>query len=237
MKTFVWSCAFNGLEAEGIGRSKKEAKAAAAKFLKEQLDLDSLPQPGEKKRKSPATNQKGPQPFSKKKKTDFPPRHFFPGQFPADQPDGCFADNANEEGGVGGLPPCPPMNYGPGPIFYSRLSKLDRNVIRKHKEIYPGEAELAIILELVGDTEEAMKLVAEEIGKEVNEEPGQDTSNRLKQHFQARCKLSVSSEVHKQYSLARQFRMFTYFVRGSIQFDWIGLSKKVCYYLYEVTLF
>ena len=28
MKTFVWSCAFNGLEAEGIGRSKKEAKAA-----------------------------------------------------------------------------------------------------------------------------------------------------------------------------------------------------------------
>ena len=33
-------------------------------------------------------------------------------------------------------------------VFCSRLSKLDRYVIRKHKEIYPTEAELSVILQV-----------------------------------------------------------------------------------------
>jgi hypothetical protein len=54
------------------------------------------------------------------------------------------------------------------PIFCSRLSKLDRYVIKKHKDIYPDESELTSILELVNDTEKSMRMVAEQVSHFVN---------------------------------------------------------------------
>ena len=42
--------------------------------------------------------------------------------------------------------------------FMSRLSKLDRYVIKKHTEIYPSETNLKRILKLVSDVEETMKV-------------------------------------------------------------------------------
>ena len=45
MKTFVWHCSFNNLVAQGTGRSKKEAKVAAAKAIRDALDYDKLPPP------------------------------------------------------------------------------------------------------------------------------------------------------------------------------------------------
>jgi hypothetical protein len=198
MKTFVWACAFNGLESEGTGRSKKEAKAAAAKALKQQLDFDSLPQPGDKKRKSMASPA-GPAPFQKKKKVpDFAQRqfqpqnfgNFFPGPpvpfgvYPAPngadmmnpQFDGFYSDAANDD-----LhncnPAAPPVNFGYAvPMFNSRLSKLDKYVIKKHTEIYPEQSELSVILQLVKDTEECMKHVADDLNKPGEEPDSQEAA-------------------------------------------------------------
>ena len=47
--------------------------------------------------------------------------------------------------------------------YKSRLSKLDRYVIKKHKDIYPTEKELSFILQLVTNTEEGIKKVAETV--------------------------------------------------------------------------
>ena len=187
MKTFIWSCNFNGLEAQGVGRSKKDAKLAAAKSLKEQLDLDSLPQPVEKKRKTPATPQQSQQFHKKKKLHEFPPRqfppnfgNFFPGPPGPPGPDGFFADIQGDEGAAAlePAPRGPPMNfgYGGGPVFCSRLSKLDRYVIRKHKDIYPTEPELNLLLGLIRDVEEVMRLVAKAIDKK-NEEAGAEANS------------------------------------------------------------
>ena len=63
MKTFVWHCSFNSLVAQGTGRSKKEAKVAAAKAIRDALDYDSLPPPpsfqssAERKRRKEDNNQ------------------------------------------------------------------------------------------------------------------------------------------------------------------------------------
>lgn len=46
--------------------------------------------------------------------------------------------------------------------FMSRLSKLDRYVIKRHTEIYPKDQQLNSILGLVGDVEQAMKQVSSE---------------------------------------------------------------------------
>lgn len=43
MRTFVWHCTFNDLVSQGIGPSKKEAKLAAAKAIKDALDYENLP--------------------------------------------------------------------------------------------------------------------------------------------------------------------------------------------------
>jgi hypothetical protein len=199
MKTFVWTCSFNGIEAEGMGRSKKEAKVAAAKALKQQIDLEALPPAEEKKRKMPAPG--GGAPFQKKKKMhDFggqrqfgnfyqgPPQPIVPFGTPGPiveghsdymnpQFDGFHSDVPKEKLTVGmfeNMHFMPPMSYGvggPGPIFCSRLSKLDRYVIRKHKDIYPSEAELSVILGLVRDSEESMRQVAETINKANEETP------------------------------------------------------------------
>ena len=49
--------------------------------------------------------------------------------------------------------------------FMSRLSKLDRYVIKRHTEIYPSEDHLKGVLKLVSDVEEVMKSVSEEWNK------------------------------------------------------------------------
>ena len=67
MKTFVWTCNFHGLEAQGVGRSKKEAKIAAAKALKDQIDVAALPPVSEKKRKAPPARE-AQSPSQKKKR-------------------------------------------------------------------------------------------------------------------------------------------------------------------------
>jgi len=51
LRRFVWTCSFNSLEAHGAGRSKKEAKVAAATELKRNLDFSSLPPIVEKKKR------------------------------------------------------------------------------------------------------------------------------------------------------------------------------------------
>ena len=53
--------------------------------------------------------------------------------------------------------------------YRSRLSKLDRYVIKKHKDIYPIEKELSFILQLVTNTEESIKKVAETVNALENE--------------------------------------------------------------------
>ena len=53
--------------------------------------------------------------------------------------------------------------------YRSRLSKLDRYVIKKHKDVYPIEKELSFILQLVTHTEESLKKVAETINALENE--------------------------------------------------------------------
>lgn len=73
MKTFVWHCSFNNLVAQGTGRSKKEAKVAAAKAIRDALDYDSLPPPpnfhasAERKRRKEDNNHL-PQGNGKKKR-------------------------------------------------------------------------------------------------------------------------------------------------------------------------
>ena len=47
--------------------------------------------------------------------------------------------------------------------YRSRLSKLDRYVIKKHRDVYPREKDLSFILQLVTHTEEGLKKVAESI--------------------------------------------------------------------------
>merc|ERR1712020_731757 len=73
MKTFVWHCSFNNLVAQGTGRSKKEAKVAAAKAIRDALDYDKLPPPpnfhtsAERKRRK-EDNNPPPQGNGKKKR-------------------------------------------------------------------------------------------------------------------------------------------------------------------------
>merc|ERR1712110_1401407 len=45
--------------------------------------------------------------------------------------------------------------------FMSRLSKLDRYVIKRHSEIYPTEDHLSGVLKLVSSLEEVMKQISE----------------------------------------------------------------------------
>lgn len=44
LKTFVWECKFHSIVARGQGKSKKEAKIAAARAVKDQLANVELPE-------------------------------------------------------------------------------------------------------------------------------------------------------------------------------------------------
>jgi len=285
MKTFVWHCSFNQLVAQGSGRSKKEAKIAAAKAIRDNLDYAALPPPtapsfssgnreGGGGRGQKRKGQGGQDGFGTKKIRGrgggppmgmgfgFGPGPMGPGPMgppmmgpgPMGPPMGFYNGPGPGFGGFGGMGPFGGpggmgMGGGPGPIdpkgqdpfgngtdgekggdeegtegkdgeggkdgengeksessrsneymtpsfggffrddddvsafegedgmkrsmmmadyqsrqhrgYRSRLSKLDRHVIRKHKEIYPKESDLASILRLVTRTEESLKLVAD----------------------------------------------------------------------------
>merc|ERR1711936_846254 len=42
-KLFMWQCSFNNVVAQATGRSKKEAKVAAARAVRDQLNFEELP--------------------------------------------------------------------------------------------------------------------------------------------------------------------------------------------------
>merc|ERR1719361_1884052 len=60
----------------------------------------------------------------------------------------------------------PYQQQDPGKNFMSRLSKLDRYVIKRHSEIYPSEDHLSGVLKLVANVEEVMKAVSQEWNKD-----------------------------------------------------------------------
>merc|ERR1719187_1138225 len=68
--------------------------------------------------------------------------------------------------GMDGMGGGPYQHQDPGKGFMSRLSKLDRYVIKRHSEIYPSEDHLNGVLKLVSNVEEVMKAVSQEWNKD-----------------------------------------------------------------------
>eukprot|EP00093_Oithona_nana_P010101 10101.XXX_52713_54495_1 [CDS] Oithona nana genome sequencing. len=197
-KVFVWQCSFYQVVAQGSGRSKKEAKVAAARAVRDQLNFNELPPPPtfqsqmERKLKR-RLNSNGDfagngAESAKAQKYDYS-LHFqcYSGGTggPAGTPYGYLPMGPNKNS-VGG--PIDPFSSDPFALasddsysnaeygvsdadssmaafnkgFMSRLSKLDRYVIKRHTEIYPKDQQLNSILGLVGDVEQAMKQVSSE---------------------------------------------------------------------------
>ena len=159
-RTFVWQCAFNGQVAQGQGRSKKEAKNAAAKALKDSLDTSTLPAmtqgfaaaAGNAKRKN-AGEGKGD---GKRQRMD---------------PFGPFGHLAGGPGPMGFGGPGfmgGPMAMGHG-MPMPRLTAEDYHVIKKHERVFPPVRDLDSIMKVVGDVEEALTKTAEAINPEVKE--------------------------------------------------------------------
>lgn len=199
-KVFLWQCSFNNVVAQGTGRSKKEAKVAAARAVRDQLNFEELPPPPtyqsvmeRKKRKfdlDPALNEDNGAGESKKsRKYDYarhfqcyggsqagfmevpygylPDRYFANGRNEMEQSTEPFMTDSQSFGDVNNpainpdfafMDPSSSVSKG----FMSRLSKLDRYVIKRHTEIYPSEAHLSAVLKLVTDVEEAMKTASQE---------------------------------------------------------------------------
>ncbi len=195
-KVFLWQCSFNNLIAQGTGKSKKEAKVAAARAVRDQLNFEDLPPAPtfqsvmERKKRKHEFDQGMDEadPNGKMRKYDYG-RHFqcYGGAggpqgaqppFVMDVPYGYLPDRPYPS--AGGMPmegdpceglafdspdfseyalsdPASPVNKG----FMSRLSKLDRYVIKRHTQIYPSEDHLAAVLKLVTDVETAMKDVSD----------------------------------------------------------------------------
>lgn len=202
-KIFMWQCSFHNIVAQGSGRSKKEAKVAAARAVRDQLNFGELPPPPtfqsvmEKKKRKFQSDSGGENADNgneaKSRKYDYS-RHFqcysggnqqsnmmgLPyGYLPDRQSagngmmmgnDGCFEAYYNDPYMINMMeseqtayeqPPdatASPMGKG----FMSRLSKLDRYVIKRHTEIYPTDAQLTAVLKLVADVEDAIKKVSKE---------------------------------------------------------------------------
>jgi len=191
-KLFMWQCSFHNVVAQATGRSKKEAKVAAARAVRDQLNFEELPPAPthqsvmeKKKRKFEADGTGGAPQKEKSRKYDYA-SHFQ-----------CYGSGNQQGFGMMGLPygylPTngmdqmgDPYSYGPymgmedgamgdpnmayqqqdmGKNFMSRLSKLDRYVIKRHSEIYPPEEHLTNVLKLVSDVEEVMKQVSQEWNK------------------------------------------------------------------------
>jgi len=181
-KLFMWQCSFNNVVAQATGRSKKEAKVAAARAVRDQLNFEELPPAPthqsvieKKKRKIDGGDGQNGDSKGKKQKYDYA-RHFQ-----------CYGSGNGQGFGMMGVPygylPTNGMEFSymddggnpnmggpyqqqdPGKNFMSRLSKLDRYVIKRHSEIYPSEDHLNGVLKLVSDVEEVMKAVSQEWNK------------------------------------------------------------------------
>jgi len=184
-KLFMWQCSFNNVVAQATGRSKKEAKVAAARAVRDQLNFEELPPAPthqsvieKKKRKIEGGDQNADS--KKSKKYDYN-RHFqcygsgnaqgfgmnLPyGYLPTNGMEFSFDPFMGMEGeGDPNMAGGPYQHQDPGKGFMSRLSKLDRYVIKRHSEIYPSEDHLNGVLKLVSDVEEAMKQVSQEWNK------------------------------------------------------------------------
>ena len=198
-KLFMWQCNFHNVVAQATGRSKKEAKVAAARAVRDQLNFEELPpaptfqsQLEKKKRKFEQGdgNGAGPQKMDSKKSRKYDYASHFQCYGSGNQgfgmmgvPYGYLPTNGMQMGemdpfsydpymGIGGMDG---MGDNPGAAyqqqqdmskgFMSRLSKLDRYVIKRHSEIYPTEDHLSGVLKLVSSLEEVMKQVSEEWNK------------------------------------------------------------------------
>ncbi|XP_071745567.1 zinc finger RNA-binding protein-like [Lepeophtheirus salmonis] len=165
MKTFVWRCTFMQITAEGKGRSKKEAKTAAARAIKDSLNPDNLPPEApsgnNRKRKTDKNNSSNAnnnsdssaliqdhnntsttQSLNKKRKkgTSFSKKHGAHGMFSPVMP-----------------PFAPVQPYVQSFGFRGKMSVDDHYVITKHKNIYPKDDELEYILKLVTQVEESLR--------------------------------------------------------------------------------
>jgi len=166
-KTFTWSCSFfEGVyNSVGHGRSKKEARNAAAKNLITQLDLSTLPQKPQRhdnKRKmgqhhhmsAEGDQENGENGSNPKKRRGNKAFGGFPGAgF------GGFMDT--------GMGPGPMFggnfygNYGRGRMYQPRRTFEDRHVLDKHRMVYPEETELNHILQSVDKVERALKKISD----------------------------------------------------------------------------
>jgi len=184
-KLFMWQCSFNSVVAQATGRSKKEAKVAAARAVRDQLNFEELPpaptfqsQLEKKKRKMEGGENGGAMDSKKSRKYNYA-SHFQcygsgnQGFGMMGVPYGYLPTNGMQMGPeMEGMGWDPYMGMGSGGMdqqqskaFMSRLSKLDRYVIKRHTEIYPSEDHLKGVLKLVSDVEEVMKSVSEEWNK------------------------------------------------------------------------
>jgi hypothetical protein len=170
---FTCTCNFYGIEAEGTGLTKKRAKHAAATAVLQQLDFDSLPPPTKKKSKS-----------SSKSLPDFPahlppngpllsnPNRAFP------LPNGSESTNSKFDE-LDSATTNDVVQNKKLPCFPSLpISQLDRFVIEKHKQIYPDEWQLTLILNLAKAMEECMWHVAEAVNAS-GEVSGLDGGNKM----------------------------------------------------------
>ena len=160
----------------GHGRSKKEAKNAAAKNLITQLDLSTLPQKpqrnfNEKKRKIPANGvtegeDAGKAPKKRKGNIDNGYVGFNPGSMgaPGSGFGGFMGNDFMGQGmGFGGFMG---MGFQGGygyrrKQFTPRRTFEDRHVLDKHRSIYPEEADLHNILKVVDQVERAFKNISD----------------------------------------------------------------------------
>jgi len=175
-KTFSWSCSFfeGNYTSIGHGRSKKEAKNAAAKNLITQLDLSKLPQKAGKQ-----------QHYDNKRKID------------TDQSDGGpphYGKKRRGQRGAGrmGGPPHPPLGFGgfmsqdmmmgPGPgmgfpgmfggygarMIPPRRTLDDRLVLEKHQSICPDDTDMENILNVVDKVERSLKTISDKLVEEAD---------------------------------------------------------------------
>eukprot|EP00090_Calanus_glacialis_P005761 TRINITY_DN14465_c0_g1_i1.p1 TRINITY_DN14465_c0_g1~~TRINITY_DN14465_c0_g1_i1.p1 ORF type:complete len:526 (+),score=227.33 TRINITY_DN14465_c0_g1_i1:49-1626(+) len=179
----------------GQGRSKKEARNASAKSLITQLDLSTLPQKPQRqaggksggKRKLPSDSE---QPGIKKNKGFVEGG----GTNPLFGPGAGFDNNYHQHfgpadymgvggmGGMAGFGVGPMMGPGPmvgmGPMmemggyhggmrnFQPNITVADKQVMKRHQEIYPADEELDTILMLVDTIEKALKRISDAFAKE-----------------------------------------------------------------------
>ena len=189
-KTFTWSCSF--FEGEytsvGHGRSKKEARNAAAKSLITQLDLSKLPakpnRPGnDYKRKMMAmpnvgdqgeaadTDESGQMPKKRRGNHNRGMMGFNPNMM-GPMPMGPMGGTGMMgPGGFGGF--MGPMMYGgggmafPGPGGYGgrmwapKRTPDDKHVMDKHRSIFPDDKDLNKILKTVDKVERSLKTISD----------------------------------------------------------------------------